>query len=827
MIWQDLRFGFRSLAKAPVVTALAIVSLGLGIGANTTIFSLLDQVVLRSLPVDEPDRLVQFGDESGGGISISSVPPTRRYSYPFFEAFRDNAESFDLICATDTSDFTAFVRRGSAEGTPARARLVSGEYFPLFDVVPEHGRFFTAEEMSDGEPAVAVISHAYWQEQFGGQRTAVGETLPIHDRIYEIIGIAPAGFSGEHVGRTVDLWLPVTMQGPLRQRDSFIARAQVSWMRLFGRLKPGVSRAQAEAEVNVLFKQFGEQFYGDGMDDEDRELFAEQSVVLTPAGRGVSRLRSAIDEPLRLVMLVVGLVLLIACANVANLLLARASSRVGEMGIRRALGAQRGRLIRQLLTESLILSLAGALLGLGVAAWAGPVLLGMMSDNPASLGLSTSPDQRVLLFTLALAVATGLGFGVAPALRASAVGIQQTLRASSRSLLASESRFGLKKVLVASQIALSLLLVLGAGLLLRTVDNLRGVDLGFDTERVVHFRLSTRGAAADDRLDALYRRMLEEVSATPGVESVGLSLTSVLDNSTRSNTLVVDGYTPAPREDMDFVVEYVSEGYFETLGMRAQQGELFDDRSGSGEPQVIITDAARRRFYPGEPALGRTVRFGLEAEDAYRIVGVVPDIRDDDLRDEPPVMAFFPLFGSSQHIYAMLIRTSVEPATVEPAVRAALERVSPELRVFGVETLAEHVDDAIANERILTRLITSFAGLALLLAAVGLFGVLSYAVGQRTQEIGVRMALGAGVRDILRMVLRDVALLVAIGAAVGVPAAYAAGHAVESMLYGVAPYDLSLTLIALAILAGVGFAAGALPAWRACRVQPNQALRYE
>jgi predicted permease len=836
-IFGDLRYALRMFARNPGFTAVAVLSLALGIGANTAIFTLLDAIVLKMLPVAEPERLAVFGQGMGRGFNGSDDPVTRSnalYSYPLYQDLRDGNGIFDGIAAIGSIDFTVYVRDPDApSGTlpeAADARLVSGNYFEVLGVRTALGRaIHPDDDKTGGASQIVVLSHGYWQRRFASDPNIVGRNLLVNGQSYAVIGVAPKGFRGETVGWDPDMWTPLAMQVEISRMEPMLEDREMSFLLLVGRLKPGVDVRQASAAMTLRFQQALRAEAGGELSPEREQRLAERRVEITPGHEALSVLRREARAPLLLLMSVVALVLLIACANVANLMLARAASRRKEIGVRLALGAGRGRLIRQLLTESLLLSIAGGAIGLLLAPWAMHLLVSMVYGSEQTLPLDLDPNPRVLGFTCAISLLTGVLFGLAPALRSTRLDLAPTLKVNARGTIGEPSRFGLSKGLVVAQVALSLVLMVGAGLFIGSLQNLRNLDLGFRPDNVLVFQLDPRGAGyQQEQLPPLYRRMLDSVRAVPGVESASLSFRTLLSGARRSESVAVEGYTAERDEDNAIRIIHVSPDYFESVGMTLLEGRAIDDRDREGSaPVVVVNQQFAERYFKGRRALGGHIRFGDLSAPSAEIVGVVANAKYNEMREEAPEAAFVPVYQRPEFVESLDIRAAGDPAALTSEVRRVLGEVDRNLPIREVTTLQAQVDRRLSPERLVATL-TSFFGLfALLLASIGLFGVMSYAVSRRTSEIGIRMALGAESGSVLWMVLRESLWLVVIGAVAGLAASVASTRLVAGLLYELSPTDPVAFTASAMVLMGVAAIAAYIPARRAARVDPIVALRYE
>jgi predicted permease len=817
----DVRYALRTLRKSPAFTAAAILSLALGIGANAAIFTFINALLLRPLPVRDPAALVDISAERKGGRGL--------ISFPMYRDIADRQQVLTGVVAT-AGETSIRVTVPAAAGPPreidnARISFASGNYFSVLGVAPAAGRVFTPDDDQNPDSAstagsVIVLSDSFWDRQFGRDPAIVGRPLLIGRARAEVIGVAPRGFAGEVIGNAADGWMPLTNWS---SRDDLENR-RGTFTAFFGRLEPGVSLPEARASLTVLFQQL---LKAEGLQDRPED----SAIALESAAAGLDfSMRRTYLKPLFIVMGMVALVLLIACANIANLLLARAASRTGEISVRLALGCSRARLVRQLLTESALLSLAGAAAGLAISRWATDSLARMIIGGPVGLKLSLAPDIRVFAFLAALSIATAVMFGLAPALRSTRVDLAPALKGLRRgSGQASRQRAG--RLLVVGQVAMSLLLLVGAGLLMRSFRNLHAQDFGFAPEHVVIFSLAGAPASrAPAAMAAVEKAVRDRVLAIPGVQSASISGTLMFSPSDIGSPFTIPG-RPSPA-DQPFSARYnsVSPGYFETVGMRLVAGRSIEERDDVvGAPAVtVVNESMARRFFP-EGAVGRTIALTGPAwkDRPVTIVGVVHDAKYNNLREDAKPLFFLPYAQLTRSLRALEVRTERPVSEIAGPVRAALASVAKDVMIRGIIPLTEQVDQSLAGEQLLLRLCVVFGGLALLLACVGLYGVIAYSVAQRTPEIGLRVALGATPFSVMRGVLRDTLVLVAAGIAIGIPAALFAGRLLVSFLYGLTPRDPGTLALATATLVVAATAAAALPARRASRVDPNVALRYE
>jgi predicted permease len=832
-LWQDLRYGARMLWKKPGFTLIAALTLSLGIGANTAIFSLIDAVMLRTLPVRNPERLALFGSGESQGISIGFPNgSTELFSYPFYRDVRQRNQVFSDVAAIQSLPNNVFGIVSGAGGDPEMigARLVSGSYFSVLGVEAFLGRTFTdADDQVPGGHPVAVASHAWWVRRLGADPAAVGKTITIGSTVYTLIGVAPREFFGTEVGESPQIWIPLAMEEQVppgwKGRENNLFQS----LYLVARLKPGVRIERAGVEVNQLFDQALHQYAGSQPSPERLRDIQQANIELTPAGRGLSQLRLQFSEPLKALMAVVGLVLLIACANVANLLLARGVARRKEFAVRMALGAGRLRLIRQLCAESVLLAALGGALGVIIAWWCSQALVWMASTGPAQLPIDVTPDARILGFTLLVSLLSAIIFGMAPAIRATKVELIPELKDGRGDSAMTRSLLG--KALVVSQVALSLLVLVGAGLFVRSLINLRNVDMGFNQQNLLLLQPATDsiGYKDDDpRLATLYHDVEEKVSAIPGVRAASFSLFS-FNQGAWTNPITVQGGAPPIGGNPVILNNVVGPGFFTAMNLPLILGRPFSHQDTKTLPKVaVISEEFARRFFPDTSPLGKRYRMGTSGEgEEMEVIGVVKDAKYRNLGEKPQPMAYYSYTQHNWYLGNFEVRYSGEPSAIVSAVRQAIKEVNRNLPIAEVATFSEHVDRSLVQQKLIARLSGFFGLLALLLAAIGLYGVISYSVTQRTREIGIRMSLGAERRNVLRLVLGQGAKLALIGVLAGLGASWALTRWIESLLFGVSPTDrITFVMIALLLMA-VALLACYIPARRATKVDPMVALRCE
>ena len=855
---QDVRFAFRTFLKNPGFTLLAVLTLALGIGANTAIFTVLDSVLLRSLPVPQPQQLVVLTNPDAHGMSNGSESGDRSLlAYSEYEYLRDHNEVFSGIFAADSTLAQLSVTipnvssGSSASDSPAaqdsaRIRMVSGDYFPTLGIRPIIGHAFGPEvDRTRNSSPVAVISHAFWRQRFGADPQVLGRKIQVHQTSFEIIGVAPAGFFGETVGEEPDVWVPMTMQEAIYPGDDLLSAFpagtidQRMWLQVMARLKPGVTVAQANANVNVVFPGYvSASALRYRLSGDDLKAYSDQRIDVQRGGRGASTMHNTFGEPLKLLMALVALVLLIACANLANLLLARGAARQREFAVRLSIGAGRGRLIRQLLTESFLLAMLGAALGVVLAQWADNVLLRMVSPTGSvgqeAIQLSLRPDARVLAFTFAVAILTALLFGLIPALRATRLDLSPMLKAGASGVTVEghSRRFPVGKILVVTQVSISLVLLIAAGLFVRSLQRLSEVKLGYKTERLLLFRVRPIPAGYKDAaIPRVLQELLDKFKAVPGVSAASLSSNGLFAHSESGDPISVEGYIPKPGELLHSRMDQVGPDYFSVVGMPILSGRgITAQDSGNGPRVAVINQAFAKQFFPNTNPIGKRVTDTYPGNPASaEIVGVVADAKYNSLREETPTRLYNPIFNPfwPEHSAYFEIRTSADPATVSSALRAVVHDTNSAIPEIEIHTMSGLVDDSLQTDHFVAQLSTAFGLLAIILASVGLYGIMAFTVARRTRDIGIRMALGAGRSKIVRQVLSETLVLMLIGIAVGVPVALAGTRLIKSMLFGLGAVDPVAIIAACSILAVIAGLAGYIPARRASQVDPMVALRYE
>jgi predicted permease len=837
VIRQDLRYAIRILTGNPGFTAVAVLSLALGIGANTAIFSLLNSVLLSTLPVKEPQALVMLTDPAVSGVSIGVEGGDRSLvTYQEFRQLEDRTETFASLMASQSGLTRTEARVDGGEPEDVALRLVTASYFPTLGVPPLLGRTFDAtREPAEGSAPFAVLSYDFWQRRFGGRPDVLGKAITLRGGVVSVIGVMPSSFLGETVGERPDAWVPLAMQpaampGRPWLRDDPGNVEKVMWLHAFGRLKPGVPLERAQANANVVFMQGLTTYYGSLADEAMRKRFLDQRLALRPAATGASSIRSDFAEPLQVLLGAAALVLLIACSNLGNLLLARTTARNREMAVRLALGASRGRLIRQLLTESLCLAALGGVIGLATAFLLREGLLRLVSDTP--IALPSALDVRLLAFVFVLTLVSGLFLGLLPAMRITKAEAVTGLREQGRGIAGSIAWLRIGKAVIIGQLALSLPLLVGAGLLARTLVNLQRVDLGYSKDNLLTLRVDAKAAEYDPTRQALaFETLLERIRAIPGVRSATFSNNGLFGGSDNGDQINVEGYTPKGDNDSGSRYDQIGPGYFSTLGVPILLGREItaDDRPG-GRGVCVINETFAKHFFAGRHPIGLHVtQVYAEQRHTYEVVGVVRDSRQNRLRGEIEHRLDAPATQPAASLEAVtyLIRPRGDGSAVLTEARRIIQRTEPKMSMSRAGPVSEAIDSRLVQDRLLARISIGFGVVASLLAAMGLYGVLSYGVARRTNEIGIRKALGAQPGTLMGMILRETGWLLAAGLVAGGALSAAAIQLITSRLYGLSPGDPLTFGIAIIGLALVALIATWLPAWRASRVDPLVALRYE
>ncbi len=833
-IVQDFRFALRLWRQRPGFTAVALLSLALGIGANTSIFSMMDALMLRSLPVKSPEQLMLFGSGKQSGM-MDGFPARGAdlFSVPFLETVRGKNDVFSDVAAVESmiADVHARFAGPASDLEPLHIRLVSGNYFTLLGVGPTVGRVLTQDDdQKPGANPVAVMSHRFFERRFPKDSGVVGRTLTFNSTAFTIIGVAANEFSGTVVDESPDFWIPLSMQAQVQPwfqgaRDPLL---QSLW--LTGRLKAGMDSRTAEANMNVAFQQWMHQVAGTSPSREMVENMKKARIELHKAATGISDLRRQFSEPLKILMVLVGLVLLIACVNIANLLLAQSTGRQREIAVRVALGASRPKLTGQFLSESLMLSLMGGALGVLIAWWGGQLLLTLVQADPDHpLPIQVGPNARLLLFTFTLSLVTGIVFGLAPALRMTHVDLAPSLR-EGKGTARSGSHRRVGQFLVAGQVALALFLMIGAGLFVRTLQKLEQSGAGFDASSAVLLHLDSDASNfKGPAVTAMHHRLEERIRGLPGVQAASFSMLNFNEGRWMVR-LWAEGAPHAASAAKPIDGNQVGAEYLRALGMPVVMGRDFGPQDTPQSPTaIVVNETLARALYPGVSPIGRHVAMEGEKRPDLEIVGVVKDAKYGSLREKPRGMFFVDLDQNKipDTFSDLVVRVGGKPEALMSQIRAAVHEVDPNLAVWDVMTLRDAVERSLGQEKLLAKLASFFGALALLLSAIGLYGVMAYSVARRTNEIGIRMALGAQPGAVLGMVLRESVFVVGLGLLAGIPAALACGRYVASQLYGLAPNDPVTIVGAAVLLIAVALLASYLPARRAAMLDPLTALREE
>jgi predicted permease len=874
---RDLKYAFRGLGRSPLFTSVAVLSIALGIGANTAIFTLVDEVLLRRLPVKDPEQLVLFngarnhyGNNSGGNM----------LSFPMYEDFRDNfvdpapaPASVDPLASrlahgrlprvsqavpnpapTPKILSGVFARRpnainlgvnGQTERVPGE--MVSGTYFQVLGVGAALGRVIGPDDDRDrAAHPVAVLSYDYWRTRFGSDPAIVGRQVTIQDYPFTIIGVSQPGFDGVDIGYVPNIRMPLMMKAQITPLWDDLDNRRSRWVNVFARLKPGVAIEQAKATLQPFFHGLLEQEVlmppFSTTSSYTREQFLKGQMDLLPAAQGRSPIRQQLSQPLWLLLAIVGGVLLIACANVASLLIARATAREKEIAVRLALGASRGRIVGQLLVESVMLAGIGGVIGLLVASWTTRFLLGYLPTSDTPHVISGSIDYKILIFNFALSLATGVVFGLVPALRSTKPNLAPTLKDQVGAVVGGAGGVRLRKGLVIAQVTVSVLLLISAGLFIRSLRNLRLLDLGLKTDNLIAFNVSpTLSGYTPVRSKQFEKQLLDRVGALPGVAAMAFAQMGLLEGNEWDSSMSVEGYEAKPGESMNPYCNAVSPGYFKTMGIPLIAGRDFDDRDvrfEAANPKAqlpsykvaIVNESYAKHYFGDRSSVGRHIGFGINpgTKTPIEIIGVVKDAKYTGVRDDIPRQVFFAFMENDVAGGAvMYVRTTSQPDAAFGAVRQVVRQLDANIPIYNLRTMDHQIDQSLLNDRLIATLSTAFGVLATLLAVIGLYGVMAYTVARRTREIGVRMALGAVQADVVWLVMREVIVLLGSGLALGLVAAWGLNRFVSSQLYGVTASDPTTIAAAAAVLSAVALLAGYVPARRATRVNPVLALRYE
>lgn len=792
-VMQDVRYGLRMFRRSPAFAGTAVLSLALGIGANTAIFTLINAALLRPLPVSQPEQL-----------TILNPNWDDRFTYPDYLALREESRAFSHLIAASSLRKTA-VRVG-ADTEQAFVKMVTGNYFDGLGVAAGLGRVFGSPD--EVEP-VAVISRGYWSRRFSESPAVVGQPIAVNGVPFTIVGVAPAGFFGEATGESPEIWATLALQSPEQRRERGF-----SWLQLIGRLKPKTTTEQADADVNAVLAR-AQTGFGAGATGVRR-------ISVSPGARGTSWLRD-LSTPLLALMAIVTLVLLIACTNVSSLLLARGAAREGEIAMRLAVGASRGRIVRQLMTESVLLAALGGALGLAFAFWVSGLLVRLVAGFGRPLALDLQPDLRVLLFTGAVSVVSGVVFGLIPALRAvrSAAGL--AMADAGRQIVGRQGRWGIRDSLIVVQLALSLVLLAASAMFIRTLSNLKAQDLGFEVEDVLLAEL-VRERGYRPTISTLVPQLLERTQAMPGVDTASVAFGGTLANMGGVTGLQIDGYTPRDPQDQRARADWVGPNYLRTARMPLLAGRDFSLADHASAPRVaIVNQTFARAYFADGVAVGRRFTFN---KNPYEIVGIAKDAKYTELRETSPRLVYFSILQGGGNPNSLEVRTNGgDPAFVAAALRTVIREVDPRLSIGEVTTLSARLDRTLNRDYLVSSLTASFGGLTLLLVSIGMYGTLAYSTMRRTKEIGVRLALGSRRASVLWLVLRGVLVHLAIGLLLGVAGVLASGRLVASMLFGLQPNDPATITMAAMVLLSVALVASVLPAFRASRLDPAAVLR--
>ena len=829
---DNLRLAVRGLLRSPLFSTVAILSLALGIGANTAIFTLIDQVLLRRLPVKDPDSLVMLYQE---GPHNGSNMGRRMHSYPIYQEFQKRAEPLaEVICRR------LLAASISVDNQTERvdAELVSGNYFSMLGVGPAAGRVFNSREddqVYQGHPVV-VLGYDYWVRRFARDPGVVGKKILVNNYPMTIVGVSAAGFAGLDPARSPQIRVPIQMKPVMAPGWNWVYmdNPRTRWVQVFARLEPGQTVESAQGPLQGLFLQIrAHEMTLEGAKDwsaYSRQQFMKGQLRIQQADIGYSEIRNEFSAALIVLMCMVGLVLLIACANVANLLIARGFMRQREIAVRLSLGASRGQLVRQLLTESLVLSFAGGAAGLFVAVALTRALIALVpSEGGQPLLIQAEPDVRILAFTFVLTLLTGIVFGLLPALRASRPDPWTTLKDTVGAIAGAGGSLFLRKGLVAAQVALSFLLLFGAGLFVRSLQNLKTTDTGVVLDNLVTFQLSPElSGYAPERSMTFYRELLDRLRAAPGVKSAGMTAVSILSGDEWDSSMSVEGHKPKDGEDMQAFMNALSPGYFETMGIPFLEGRDFTLLDAKQEETVAIVNRRfAEHFFPGQSAIGRRLGWGVgpQTKMTMEIVGVVENSLYEGPREGVRRQVFIPSWGGNGGTF--YVRAHTGSASAYSLIRSRVKELDASMPVYAMKTLEGQLDETLLRDRLIALLSAGFGLLATVLASIGLYGVMAFVVARRRKELGLRLALGAEPSGVIWLVMREVLLLLAIGLAVGIPSAVALGRFVSSQLYGIQPNDPWIATATVVLLALVSAAAGLIPAHRASRIDPIMALRYE
>jgi len=832
-LWQDIRFGLRVLAKNPGFTVIAVITLALGIGANTAIFSLMDQILLRRLPVRNPSELVVLhapGPSTGRISSDGDV--TESFSYPMYKGLRDGAANVIGLVARSSSD-ASLASQGQTER--GRLELVTGNYFDVLGVTPAIGRVFNPQDdNSPGGNTLAVLSYNYWTRHFGADPNVLNKTILVNNVPMTIVGVSRNGFTGVQVGQTPDVFVPMSMAKQMTFDDGALDEWNDYWMKVLGRRNSGVNDAQARAGLNAAYHPLlQENLTKTRFNDQKRQAFLAKQIVLEPGARGRNVIQRDSGPQILVLFAMVALVLLIACTNVANLLLARGASRQREFAIRSAMGATRGRMVRQLVIESMLCAVAGGAVGIAIGSWLVAELASIITANAGIDGLKAQLDSAVLLYAIGATLLSGIFFGVLPAWRVTRNSVTDVIKDQGSTSSASVAHVRFRKVLVAGQVAFTLLLLAGAALFTRTLWNLRNVDLGLRTEHVISFTISPSLNGYDyPRTVRLVDQLRQHLATLPGVRSVTSSELGALTGDSSGSNITAEGGAEVP-EDLQ-TVNYVATGpaYFSTFRVPLVSGREFTDADNATAPKVaVISETVAKRFFPGRNPIGMKFCFGAGAKfkPDITIVGIVRDMNQDHVKSVTTNPYLYVPYSQRDSLFGMsfYVNTERDPLLLASSMQSVVRDADPNLPVYNLKTMDRVVEEDLFSARMVAVLSGAFAGLAALLAALGIYGVLAFLVVQRTREIGIRMAVGAESVDIRKLIVKEVGSMLIAGVVVGLPLAYVLARLSESLLFGVSANNPSIYAVGLVLIAVVAVVACYLPARRATRVDPLVALRHE
>jgi predicted permease len=831
MFFQDIRYSIRALIKTSVFTIVVVLTLAVGIGANTAIFTLVNTILLKPLPVSDPASLVVLGDPGRVGDRAMGMPQTDFFSYPFYKEIRDGNNVFSGVYAAG-SEYSATIQKVNDNTTldsNSLVRIVTGNYFKLLGVSAAMGRTISPEDdtVQHGNP-VAVISYRFWQTKLQSAPNAVGSVLRINNYPFTVVGVAQPDFFGDVVGDHTDFFVPLTMQSEImRGQQDWYQNRNASWLQIVGRLKPGVSLGRARTAVGVLYKQILAGNFGAALDPEDLKVLETKQIAVVDGSRGMSYIRADYHQPLLLLMALVGLVLLIACVNIANLLLTRSLTRDTEIAVRLALGAPARRIIQQLLMESILLALLGGMAGFAFASWGVSILTKFIGAD-----LITRPDIHILGFTFLVSVLSGIFFGLLPAIRCSRISLTPALRQSKISAGASHTRWGWGKILVAGQVALLLFVLFSAGLLVRSLHNLQTIDLGYNQKSLLLVRLEFLNTSYEiPQITNLAHTVLDQLAAAPGVRGVTVSSNGLFSGNDSQAAVIVPGFDTTVAGKKKVHGDDVGPKYFSTLGIPVQMGREIQAKDTAAAPKVaVLNEAMAKLYFPGQNPIGR--KFMLDSpglrDQPIEVIGVVRDNRQQSLIKPIEPTYYLPFFQVTNRKpkINLEIQTASDPALLISQVRKQIRNIDSNL-VIHVNPMEQMIGSSISEQVVLAKLAGAFAVVALVLACIGLYGIMSYTVANRTREIGLRIALGAQRMNILWLIVSESLLVVGVGVLVGIPASLFASRILSAVLFGVTATDPSSLIVVILILAVVALLASYLPARRAARLDPLIALRLE